>query len=54
MDDGVKTIPLSSLGITWDREKTMAAIRKAGAGGPGYAGRLRRLWTHSRCSSKEN
>lgn len=47
MDDGVKTIPLSSLGITWDREKTMAAIRKAGAGGPGYAGRLRRLWTHS-------
>jgi vancomycin resistance protein YoaR len=41
------TVSLSELGISWDRDETMALIRLAGSGLQGYGGRLRRLWARS-------
>ncbi len=39
-----RTIPLGRLGIGYDREKTMDALRRAGTGCSGYSGRLSRLF----------
>lgn len=38
------TVPLSSLGISYDRPGTMEALRRAGTGCSGYPGRLCRLF----------
>ncbi len=41
------TISLSELGISWNKNQTMALLREAGSGRQGYSGRLCRLWTRS-------
>lgn len=41
------TVSLSDLGISWERDETMALVRQAGSGLQGYGGRLSRLWSRS-------
>lgn len=39
-----RTLSLDRLGISWDREQTMAAVTGSGAGPQGYPGRIGRLF----------